>query len=65
MVWTVTQLGLIGPYFFEEEGVTVTVNSEHYVAMLRPEWKRLLKKRDWGMCGSNRTELQLTQLEIQ
>jgi hypothetical protein len=35
MVWTGTQLGVIGPYFFEEEGVTVTVNSEHYVAMLQ------------------------------
>jgi hypothetical protein len=34
MVWTGTQLGVIGPYFFEEEGVTVTVNSERYKAML-------------------------------
>jgi hypothetical protein len=34
MVWTGTQLGVIGLYFFEEEGVTVTVNSERYVAML-------------------------------
>jgi hypothetical protein len=39
MVCTGTQLGVTGPYFFEEEGVTVTVNSERYVAMLRPEWK--------------------------
>jgi hypothetical protein len=38
LVWIGTQLGVIGPYFFEEEGVTVTVNSERYVAMLRPEW---------------------------
>jgi hypothetical protein len=30
-----SQLGIIGPYFFEEEGVTVTVNSERYLAMLR------------------------------
>jgi hypothetical protein len=35
MVWTGTQIGVIGPYFFEKEGVTVTMNSEHYVAMLR------------------------------
>lgn len=34
-VWcAVSQLGVIGPYFFEEEGVTVTVNSERYVSML-------------------------------
>jgi hypothetical protein len=38
MVWTRTQLGVIGPYFIEEEGVTVTVKSERHVAMLRPEW---------------------------
>jgi hypothetical protein len=35
MVWTGTQLGIIGPYFYEEEGVTVTVNFERCVAMLR------------------------------
>jgi hypothetical protein len=34
-VWcAVSQLGVTGPYFFEEEGVTVTVNSERYVAKL-------------------------------
>jgi hypothetical protein len=47
-VCTVTQLGVIGPYCFEEEGVTVTVNSERYVATLGQEWKR-----NWWMCGSN------------
>lgn len=34
-VWcAVSQFGVIGPYFFEEEGVTVTVNSTRYVSML-------------------------------
>jgi hypothetical protein len=30
----VSQFGVIGPYFFEEEGMTVTVNSARYVSML-------------------------------
>jgi hypothetical protein len=35
-VWcAVSQLGVIGPYFFEKEGVTMTVNSARYVANLR------------------------------
>ena len=28
-------MGIVGPYFFEEEGATVTVTSERYVEMLR------------------------------
>jgi hypothetical protein len=66
------QLGVIGPYFFEEEGVTVTVNSERYVAMLRnflqPRMEEIVEEKELGGgggCGSNWTELQLTQLEIQ
>jgi hypothetical protein len=35
MVWNGTQLCVICPYFFEEEGVTVIMNSERYVATLR------------------------------
>ena len=31
----ISQFGVIGPYFFEEEGMTVTVNSERYVSMLQ------------------------------
>jgi hypothetical protein len=69
MVWTRTQLDIIGPHFFEEEGVTVTMNSERYVAMLRnflqPRIEEIVEDEELGMCGSNRTELQLTQLEIQ
>ena len=35
-VWcAVSQFGVVGPYFFEEEEVTVTVNSTRYVSMLR------------------------------
>ena len=34
-VWcAISQFGVIGAYFFEEDRVTVTVNFEHYVAML-------------------------------
>lgn len=34
-VWcAVSQLGVIGPYFFEEGGVTSTVTSDRYVSML-------------------------------
>ena len=44
-VWcAVAPFGVIGPYFFEEDGVTVTVNSERYIHMLnnflRPELRR-------------------------
>jgi hypothetical protein len=52
MIWTGTQLGVIGPYFFEEEGVTVTVNSEHYVAMLRnflqPRMEEIVEEEELG-----------------
>ena len=35
-VWcAISQFGVIGPYFFEEEGVTSTVNSERYAAILQ------------------------------
>jgi hypothetical protein len=34
-VWCgISQVGITGPYFFEEEGATVTVTSERYVKML-------------------------------
>lgn len=44
-VWcAVAPFGVIGPYFFEENGVTVTVNSERYIHMLNtffiPELRR-------------------------
>jgi hypothetical protein len=52
MVWTGTQLGVIGQYFFEEEGVTVTVNSERYVAMLRnvlqPRMEEIVEEEGLG-----------------
>jgi hypothetical protein len=35
IVWrAVADFGVIGPYFFEEDGETVTVTSDHYVQML-------------------------------
>jgi hypothetical protein len=50
MVWTRTQLGVIGPYFFEEEGVTV--NSECYVAMLQnflhPRMEEIVEEEELG-----------------
>jgi len=33
--WGISKVGIVGPYFFEEEGATVTVTSEHYAEMLR------------------------------
>ena len=36
LVWCgISKVGIDGPYFFEEEGATVTVTSERYVEMLR------------------------------
>jgi hypothetical protein len=65
MVCTGTQLGVIGPYFSEEEGVTVTVNSERYVAMLRnflqPRMEEIVEEEELGDVWFQ----QLTQLEIQ
>ena len=35
-VWCgISKVGIVGPYFFEEEGTAVTVTSERYVEMLR------------------------------
>lgn len=50
-VWcAVSRYCVIGPYFFEENGNTVTVNSERYVQMLRtflqPELRRRLRGID-------------------
>ena len=51
-VWcAVAHFGVIGPYFFEEDGVTVTVNSERNIHMLnnflRPElWRRRINMRN-------------------
>ena len=37
--------GVIGPYFFEEDGETVTVTSERYIQMLRQFLQRELRRR--------------------
>jgi hypothetical protein len=44
-VWCgVTKFGIVGPYFFEEDKTSLTVNSAHYVEMLNnfllPELRR-------------------------
>ena len=53
-VWcAVAPFGIIGPYFFEENGVTVTVNSAHYIEVitnfLQPElcWRRINCTNVW------------------
>jgi hypothetical protein len=53
MVWcAISQLGVIGPYFFEEEGVTMTVNSECYVAILQnflqPRMEEIVGEEELG-----------------
>lgn len=48
--------GIIGPYFFRnEEGVSVTVNSERYNSMLTDFFSRNLMKSIWTMFISNKT----------
>ena len=45
-VWcAVSVFGVIGPYFFEEDGETVTVTSERYIQMLRQFLQRELRRR--------------------
>ncbi|XP_039292755.1 uncharacterized protein LOC120353366 [Nilaparvata lugens] len=52
-VWcAVSQFGVIGPYFFEDDNITVTVTSERYVTMLQtflqPELEELVEEQDLG-----------------
>ena len=45
-VWAaVANFGVIGPYFFEENGRSVTVNSARYVAMIRDFLVSALRRR--------------------
>ena len=47
----------IGPFFFENEnGITVTVNSERYIVILERFWEELEAK-----CGTRRTRQYLQQ----
>ena len=59
----IAEFGVWGLYFFEEEGVTVTVTSDRYCDMLQnfcgPDWMNLKR-----MCGFNRTGPQPTLLII-
>lgn len=46
LVWcAVSNLGVIGPYFFEGNGVTVTVNLEHYIEVLNTYFIPELQRR--------------------
>ena len=48
---------IIGPFFFENEnGITVTVNSERYIVILERFWEELEAK-----CGTRRTRQYLQQ----
>ncbi|XP_039294955.1 uncharacterized protein LOC120353834 [Nilaparvata lugens] len=52
-VWcAVSQFGVIGPYFFEDDNITVTVTSERYVTMLQtflqPKLEELAEEQDLG-----------------
>lgn len=53
-VWcAISQFGVLGPYFFEEDGVTVTVNSERYVVMLQnylqPRMEEIIENEGLGV----------------
>lgn len=49
-VWcAVGEKGIIGPYFFEENNITVTVNSERYITMLQTFFFPELRRRRWAM----------------
>lgn len=52
-VWcAVSKFGVIGPYFFEEDGRSVTINSERYLAMLEdffePKFEELSEETNLG-----------------
>lgn len=52
-VWcAISKFGVIGPYFFEEDGRTTTVNAQRYVSMLEtffePELEQLAGEQDLG-----------------
>ena len=40
----ISSRGIIGPFFFERNGVTVTVNSERYVEVLDKFWIELQRR---------------------
>lgn len=50
--WAISKFGVIGPYFFEEDGRTVTVNAQRYLFMLErffePELNQLAEEEDLG-----------------
>ena len=50
-VWcALSSKGIIGPFFFEERGQTVTINTERYIKVLEKFWKELEKRYPSQMC---------------
>jgi len=51
IVWcAISAQGIIGPYFFEgDDGVSVTVNTEHYNHMLETFFLPEMRCRNWNM----------------
>jgi len=49
-VWcTISRIGIIGPYFFDEDNYTVSVNSERYVAMIQEFFGPVLEELNAGL----------------
>jgi hypothetical protein len=64
-VWcAVANFGVIGPYFFEEGGATVTVTTDRYVEMLETFLRPKLDDVDAEHVWFNRTGPQLTQHDV-
>jgi hypothetical protein len=46
-VWcAIAEFGVVGPYFFEEGGITVTVTSDRYIEMLENFLRPLVEEMD-------------------
>ena len=51
-VWcAISRVAIIGPYLFQENGRTLTVNSDRYLTMIQDFFFLLSKKWNWTMCG--------------
>jgi len=49
-VWcAISRIGIIGPYFFDEDNCVVTVNSERYVAMIQEFFAPALEELNAGL----------------
>ena len=66
-VWcAVFNFGVLGPYFFEEDDVTVTVNSDRYCAIFSSlKWTKFsMMNMVLIMCGFSKMAQQPTQLVV-